>query len=58
MWKLKGCVRCRGDVFLAEDEHGRYEQCLQCGYRNQLETTSQLKTGLTGGKAEPAARVN
>jgi len=58
MWKLKGCVRCQGDVFLVEDEHGRYEQCLQCGYRNQLETTLQLKPGQTRDEAEPVARVN
>jgi ribosomal protein S27AE len=58
MWKLKRCVRCRGDVFLAEDENGRYEQCLQCGHRNQLETTSQLKTGLARDKAEPVARAD
>jgi ribosomal protein S27AE len=56
MWKLKGCVRCRGDVFLAKDENGWYEQCLQCGYRNQLATASQLKTGLARGQAEPVSR--
>ena len=37
VWKLKGCPRCRGDVFLGRDEENRwYEQCLQCGYFNEL----------------------
>jgi len=57
MWKLKGCVRCRGDVFLGQDEYGQYEQCLQCGYRNQLETISQVKPRLTSGESESVARV-
>ncbi len=37
VWKLKGCPRCGGDVFLDRDEENRwYEQCLQCGYFNEL----------------------
>ena len=29
-WKLKGCPRCRGDIYI--DNEG--ENCLQCGYLN------------------------
>lgn len=33
MWKLKGCPKCKGDLFFDRDMDGRYGQCLQCGYR-------------------------
>jgi len=33
MWKLRGCPRCGGDVFSADDVDGRYQECLQCSYR-------------------------
>ena len=36
-WKLKGCPRCSGDIFLETDEeHRLYEGCLQCGYMREL----------------------
>ena len=28
---LKGCVRCKGDVHLRDDQHGKYLSCVQCG---------------------------
>lgn len=38
VWRLKGCPRCRGDVFLDRDEEHRwYQQCLQCGYFNEMQ---------------------
>ena len=36
IWKLKGCIRCGGDMFLDRDEYGWYEGCLRCGYRSEL----------------------
>lgn len=36
MWKLKGCARCGGDVYINRDEYGWFVQCLQCGYHNEL----------------------
>lgn len=35
-WRLKGCPRCGGDVFLAKDIDGWYEQCLMCSHRREL----------------------
>ncbi len=29
---LKGCPKCRGDVYLERDHYGAYLACLQCGY--------------------------
>ena len=30
---LKGCSRCKGDVFPERDQFGEYLHCLQCGYQ-------------------------
>ena len=38
MWKLKGCPRCGGDLFVDWDQHVWYEHCLQCGYRGELKS--------------------
>jgi len=44
MWKLKGCNRCGGDVFLDRDEYGCwYEECLQCGHRRELKSIVEPK---------------
>ncbi len=32
VWKLKSCMRCRGDIYIDKDYDGWYEHCLQCGY--------------------------
>ncbi len=40
----KGCPKCKGDVILGnEDEHGLYDQCLQCGYIHDLEVIARVK---------------
>ena len=31
-WELKGCPRCRGDVFLESEEGDLLGHCLNCGY--------------------------
>ena len=43
MWKMKACTRCGGDVYVSQDEYGWYEQCLQCGYRAELESLAESK---------------
>lgn len=37
MIKFKGCPRCQGDLYVAEDPFGRYWSCMQCGYLRDLE---------------------
>lgn len=32
MWRLKGCPKCNGDLYLDKDTNGWEEKCLQCGY--------------------------
>ncbi len=42
-WKLKSCPRCHGDLFVAQDFYGWYEQCLQCAHRSELKELSTFK---------------
>lgn len=35
-WKLRGCPRCAGDLYMEKDYDDCYERCLQCGYVRQL----------------------
>lgn len=35
-WKLKGCPRCSGDLFILHEADGLYEECLACGYRKDI----------------------
>jgi hypothetical protein len=43
MWRLKGCPRCSGDLFLDKDIHNWYEICLQCGYSKDLQILAEAK---------------
>ena len=43
LWKLKKCPRCHGDLFLDKDPDGWYEQCLQCGYRQEMKALAAAK---------------
>ncbi len=31
MFKLRGCPKCHGDLFIGEDIYGAYLNCVQCG---------------------------
>jgi hypothetical protein len=35
-WKVRGCPRCHGDMFLDRDLDSWYQQCLQCSYRIEM----------------------
>jgi hypothetical protein len=37
----KLCPKCRGNIYLSSDYYGRYEQCLQCGYINDLDAVNE-----------------
>ena len=37
MFRLRGCLRCNGDLREGNDKYGKYVTCLQCGY-HQCET--------------------
>jgi len=53
MWRLKGCPRCGGDVFLEKNEGWWFKHCLQCGYQRQLAGVVEFRKP-AGRKKEPA----
>jgi len=38
-WKISGCPRCGGSLFVDSDMDGWYEQCINCSYRNELKVS-------------------
>ncbi len=42
-WKFKSCHRCGGDVYIAQDSYGWYEQCLQCSFSSDLQSINEFK---------------
>jgi DNA-directed RNA polymerase subunit M/transcription elongation factor TFIIS len=52
MWSLKKCPRCRGDLYIDENEDKWCKKCLQCGYEQELEEALVIKTS-RGIKKKP-----
>ena len=53
-WRINGCPRCGGSVFVDNDRDGWYEQCIYCSFRNDLNVS--LEFGLTlANKDEPSS---
>ena len=51
MFKLRGCPKCRGDLYVGEDIHGVYLSCIQCGrYYAVAEPSAKAR------RPEPAAQ--
>ena len=42
MLYLKSCPKCRGDMYLEQDNYGRYRQCLQCGFIHDLDAPAPM----------------
>ena len=42
MRRFKVCHRCKGNVLVDKDQHGWYEQCLQCGYLRDLKSVVEV----------------
>ena len=48
MMYFKECPKCHGDLYAAEDIHGRYLSCIQCGYlRDEPQVDSHPLAGKT-----------
>ena len=41
-WKINGCPRCGGSMFLEKEIDGWYEQCINCAYRKELKDLANL----------------
>jgi DNA-directed RNA polymerase subunit RPC12/RpoP len=55
-WKIRGCSRCSGDVFIDKDIDGWYEQCLQCSYRRELKDLAQFRKQAVTAAMDKAIR--
>jgi len=54
MWRLKGCIRCEGDVFIDHDEYGWYEVCILCGCYRELDILTERGKWSAEKGREPA----
>lgn len=52
MWKIKGCPRCRGDLYITGPHNVQEEKCLQCGYTVTTKeiTVDRVSSSRYGGK--------
>ena len=58
VWKLRGCRHCGGDLFVAKDTDGYYEECLQCGYTRSLTPTQPQQTVKEGYRWEEESKTS
>jgi hypothetical protein len=42
MYRLKGCLRCGGDILVNHDQFGWYEDCIQCGHQSNVDGQNKL----------------
>ena len=54
MFYLKGCPKCRGDLFFEKDFYGSFFRCLQCGLIADVEL---LEPGQNKKTVEPVAEL-
>jgi hypothetical protein len=57
-WRLKGCPRCGGDVYIDKDLDNWYEQCLQCSYRLELRRINTFKEPVSSGEMRTKKNKN
>lgn len=57
MWILKGCNRCRGDMFITRDDYGWQGQCLQCSYLRYIDILTDIRTLQLEIEKEPALAI-
>ena len=59
MLLLKACPRCRGDLVVDRDPHGRFTKCLQCGFAKDIETPTARtpRQDADQSKTDPSAPV-
>jgi hypothetical protein len=55
---FKSCIRCSGDVVLADDAFGAYTNCLACGHVTypQTETEADRSLNRRAWAEDPASR--
>ena len=54
MFWMKGCPRCKGDLFLDQDASSRDVVCLQCGYRREISSLDLCRIMMDSEKRRKA----
>ncbi|MFC1938316.1 hypothetical protein ACFLWH_01495 [Chloroflexota bacterium] len=52
-WRIRGCPRCGGSLFVDRDMDGWYAQCINCSYRNELKDSVDSAVKLTTKENRP-----
>jgi hypothetical protein len=52
---LKGCPRCRGDLHINRDMYGDYKQCVQCGFMEDMESSTDRALSAIAVKTDKKA---
>jgi len=52
LW-IKGCPKCRGDLYRDRDIMGDYRQCLQCGYTFYEERRREVRRPVPTPVSDP-----
>jgi hypothetical protein len=42
MYRLKGCLRCGGDIIFNHEQFGWCEDCIQCGCQSNVDIRNEL----------------
>ena len=53
-FKINGCPRCGGTLFIDRDMDGWYEQCLNCSYRSELKVSVSSSPKVTTKNNPPS----
>lgn len=53
----KQCPKCGGNIYLSADYYGRYEQCLQCGYTFDIDSTAEDRQKQAAQRKEKSVPV-
>ena len=57
MIHFKSCVRCGGDVHVAQDFYGEFASCVQCGWTRDIGPDPLSALAETVRTKRPAARL-
>lgn len=56
MIRFKACPKCAGDLYVNQDIHGKFVNCLQCGYLKDVTEEAEIsRKPVTVQEERPAA---
>ena len=52
---FRACPKCQGEIYVTEDQFGKYRTCMQCGWLQDLE--APINQAVPAGKAPAPVAV-